>query len=97
LYHQALAILERAAPGSPFHANCLYNLGLLAEEQGDLAKAKEYDERTLAIEEKLAGPEGTPSPAVADSLNNLGNVARKRSDFEKAREYYEQALAIRKK
>jgi len=61
---------------------------------GDLAGARPYSERALAIREKVLGAEHTDT---ARSLNNLGVLLRSQGDLAGARLYFERALAIREK
>jgi tetratricopeptide (TPR) repeat protein len=61
---------------------------------GDLAGARPYFERALAIHEKVLGGE---HPHTALSLNNLGYLLQAMGDLVGARPYYERALAIREK
>jgi tetratricopeptide (TPR) repeat protein len=65
----------------------------VALDRGDLARAEQYYQQALAIEEKLA----PNSLDVATTLHNLGNVAYARGDLARAEQYYQQALAIYKK
>jgi Tfp pilus assembly protein PilF len=54
LYQQALAIFEQLAPNSLDVATTLHNLGNVARNRGDLARAEQYYQQALAIKEKLA-------------------------------------------
>jgi Tfp pilus assembly protein PilF len=67
-------------------------LGLLLRAQGDLAGARPYYERALAIYEQVLGPQ---HPDTASSLNNLGALLHAQGELASARPYYERALAIR--
>jgi len=78
-------------PDHPTTASSLNNLGLLLRAQGDLAGARLYYERALAIREKVLGPD---HPDIAGSLNNLGALLRSQGDLADARPYFERALAI---
>jgi CHAT domain-containing protein/Tfp pilus assembly protein PilF len=86
-FSQALAIQEKLAPGSPYVAATLVNLGSLSDRRGDSAKAEEYDRRALAISS------GRPNsqPAI---LNNLGSLAYNRGDLVTAERYYRQVVAM---
>lgn len=57
----------------------------------ELAAAKPYLERALAIREAVLGKE---HPDTATSLNNLGMLLKKNSDLAAAKSYLERALAI---
>jgi tetratricopeptide (TPR) repeat protein len=74
---QALAIYEKLAPNSLQVADTLNNLGNVAANRGDLARAEQLYQQALAIDEKLA----PNSLQVAGTLNNLGNVALDRGDL----------------
>ncbi len=67
------------------------NLGYHLQAMGDLAGARPYVERALAIREEVLGP---CHPDTANSLNNLGVLLRASGDLAGARPYYERALAI---
>ncbi|WP_135855273.1 tetratricopeptide repeat protein [Halorussus salinus] len=87
------AFRDLSASGSEGEADSIYYnaKGNLAHVVGDFATARDYLERSLAIERKLNNHAG-----VARSLGNLGNIARDQGDFEAAREYYEQSLTIQR-
>src|SRR5438874_162887 len=50
LWTAGLAVLEKIGPDSEDMARVLRNLGSLAQEQSDLAAAKEYHRRSLKLE-----------------------------------------------
>jgi len=64
---------------------------VLLRDMGDLAAARPYLERALAIREKALGPD---HPDTAQSLNNLGTLAYVEGDLLSARDYLARALAI---
>ena len=70
-------------------ASDLGNLGVIAQIRGDLDKAEEYYQRSLAIEEELGRKEG-----MASDLGNLEGLAQRRGDLARAEEYHWRALAI---
>ncbi|MBP6786322.1 MAG: tetratricopeptide repeat protein, partial [Candidatus Promineofilum sp.] len=70
------------------------NLGFYLKMSGDLPAARPYLERSLAIRERVLGPE---HPDTAASLNNLGYLLQAMGDLPAARPYYERALAIRER
>ncbi len=73
-------------------AATLHNeLGFLLRAQGDLAGARYYLERAMAICEQVRGP---THPDTARSLNNLGQLLGAQGDLAGARPYLERALAI---
>jgi class 3 adenylate cyclase len=55
----------------------------------DYAKALEYYQKALAINEELGN-----KPGIAINLGNIGNVYNHLSDYAKALEYFEKALSI---
>ena len=67
-------------------------LGVLLQAQGDLASARRYLERALAICEQVLGPE---HPTTDTSLNTLGVLLQDQGDLVGARLDLERALAIR--
>jgi tetratricopeptide (TPR) repeat protein len=66
-------------------------MGALLDSMGDLAGARPYYARALAIREQVLGAE---HPDTARSLNNMGFLLRAMGDLAGARPYYERALAI---
>jgi CHAT domain-containing protein/Tfp pilus assembly protein PilF len=74
-------------------ATCFNNLGLVASERGEIARAEEYQKRALDIEQKLA----PDTLQEATTLNNLGVLAWKRGDLSRSAEWHRSALAIRQK
>ena len=70
------------------------NFGYYLQMSGDLAGARPYLERALAIRERVLGPE---HPDTALSLNNLGDLLQAQGDLAGARPYTERALAIRER
>jgi tetratricopeptide (TPR) repeat protein len=68
----------------------LMNLGIMANERGDLGNAESYYQRALANQEKLA-----PSNLdIAAIWNALGSVALHQGNAAKAEEQYRKALSI---
>ena len=95
LFERALTIDEHMlGPEHSDTAASLNNLGLLLQEQGDLAGARPYYERSLAITEKVLGPD---HPYTATNLNNLGLLAQAQGDLPGAWPYFERAIAISEK
>jgi len=72
-------------------ASNLDNLGIVLRRLGELAAARDYHQRALAIFEARLGPD---HPDVATSLGNLGNVLRRLGGLAAARDYYQRTLAI---
>ncbi len=95
LSERALTITENAFGSEhPQTAESLNNLGLLLQEQDDLATARSLFERALEIDEKTLGPD---HPRTATSLNNLAVLLRHQGDLAAARPLIERSLAIREK
>lgn len=69
-------------------------LASLLQAQGDFVAARPLFERTLAIYERVLGPE---HPDTATSLNNLAHLLQAQGDFVAARPLFERALTICKK
>ncbi len=86
-------VADRALARSDEPAAALCNaLGYLLRAQGDLAGARPYYERALAMREQALGPAHRDT---ATSLNNLGGLLQAQGDLAGARPYYERALAMR--
>jgi CHAT domain-containing protein len=71
-------------------AATLGNLGLVALDRGDLARAEQLFQQALAIFETLA----PNSLEVAATLWNLAVTARRRQNYPQAQQYLARALAI---
>ena len=65
------------------------NVGLIYRSMGEGAKALEYFQKDLAIQEDRHDNEG-----IANAYNNIGNVYDDQSDNARALEYYQKALAL---
>ncbi len=85
---RALAAGTTAPPA--LRALAMNNLGNLVYEMGDLARAQELYEESLALRTELGDKGG-----MADSLNNLGMLATARGELDTARERLEASIAIR--
>ncbi len=72
----------------------LYNslMGGLLNAMGELAAARPFYERALAINEEVIG---ATHPDTATSLNNMGTLLQAMGALEAARPFFERALAIR--
>jgi tetratricopeptide (TPR) repeat protein len=89
--------LEKAALG-PWHpaiADVLINLGNIADDEGDLARATDYYTRALDVRERAASGGADTSSGIADVLNNLGIIAFEQEHYDDALAYHHRALAIR--
>ena len=69
----------------------LNNLGVVARERKDYAKAEEYYRRALSIREKALAPD---HPDIAANLSNLATIYRATGDSARALETNFRALAI---
>src|SRR5690606_33955883 len=85
---RALAVGSTAPPA--LRALATNNLGNLVYELGDVARAQERYEASLALRPELGDLGG-----MADCLNNLGMLATARGDLDTARERLEASIAIR--
>jgi len=75
-------------------ANSLNEQAVIDYKQGRYAEAETLYKRSLAIEEKILGPE---HPDVATKINDLANLYYKQSRLEDAESLYKKSLEIRKK
>jgi tetratricopeptide (TPR) repeat protein len=80
--------LNRLIDHRPGIAANLNNLGVLAQEQGDLARAETYYREALSIQQELGDPAG-----LCEALNNVGTVYQGKGDLRQAQEYYQKARA----
>ncbi|HAA92918.1 MAG: hypothetical protein CMM48_14030 [Rhodospirillaceae bacterium] len=67
----------------PGHADALFGLGVLIEQQGDVSTAKGHYQTAVESE-----------PNHAPSLVNLGNILRNEQQYEKAIEYLDHAAKL---
>jgi tetratricopeptide (TPR) repeat protein len=51
---------------NPEHVGCLYNKGLVLEEQGNAAEATEYKDRAQEIDPTYVGGSINKGPAVSE-------------------------------
>ncbi len=89
LHEDALSIWEAAGEERGVAAS-LYYLGFLRWSTGDLEAARGFIERSLAIRERVLGPD---HEEVAACLKSLGTLAVQRGDAAGARPLLERALA----
>jgi non-specific serine/threonine protein kinase len=87
----ALAIEEGAPVPVAVRAKALNAAGNLALDRGDLRRAQEFHEGSLALRRELNSLRG-----IASSLTNLGNVMAHQGDYPRAVAYYEESLALRR-
>jgi CHAT domain-containing protein/tetratricopeptide (TPR) repeat protein len=88
---RVLALSERLLPGSLVLARTLNNVGNLADDRGDTARALKMYLRSLDIKERLA----PGKIEVASTLNNLGALSAAMGNLEAAEDYHRRALAIK--
>jgi tetratricopeptide (TPR) repeat protein len=82
-YDQAAAVFQKLLDANPKMVNAQYNLGVIAERQGQLGKA----EKAYELAHRL-------DPTHEPTLLNLGKVYRLQDKFEQAIALYEQALKL---
>lgn len=87
--YTATAALERDDTNA---AQLAYWAGYYLRQIGDLAGARPYLERALAIRDQVLGPMHSDT---ATSLNDLGMLLQVQGDLQGARRHYERALVIR--
>lgn len=75
-------------------AEALIDQAIVFQEMGKYEEARTRYERSLALRQKVLGPEHA---LVAVSLNSLGTVLAAMGRYAEARESYERALVIRRK
>ena len=90
---EVVAIREQAVPDSSDLAATLNNLGNLYHEMGRLDDAARVHERSLAIKEKVDGPDHY---FLSQSLSNLANVYTKQGRYDLAESMHRRALAIKR-
>ena len=69
------------------------NIGLVFEEKGDFAKAKEFYDTALSILETVYGDS---HPLIANSYSNIGSVYADIDEYDKALELFNKSLIIEK-
>ncbi|HON18439.1 MAG TPA: tetratricopeptide repeat protein [Salinivirgaceae bacterium] len=73
-----------------YHLGQNYNLQAgLYRDQGNIAKALEYNHKSLKLREETDDQEG-----IAQTLNNLGLIHKNLKEYENALKYYERSLEI---
>lgn len=84
-FSQALKLNRLIDDRTGIAAN-LNNLGVIAQEQGDLAQARAQFQESLAIYQEVGDPAG-----ICEALNNLGTVYQARGQLNEAEGAYRQA------
>ena len=80
---------KRSATG-PGMATSYHQLGIVAQDRGDLDAAEDWYRKSLAIKEALGD-----RPGMATSYHQLGMVAQERGDLDAAEDWYRKSLAIK--
>lgn len=75
-----------------YYAEALNNVGYLANQEGNSARALEYYIKSLKVSEAMGDMED-----LATSLNNVGTIYNHLGDISRALEYYDRSLKIREK
>ena len=78
-------------PAHPSVGHTLSNLGLLAHERGDLAQARLYHERSVAVLEAALGPNHLD---MAIAINNLANVVAEQGELDEADAMFGRVLEL---
>jgi len=91
---EVVKIREQAMPESSDLAATLNNLGNLYHDMGRLDDAARTHERSLAIKEKVNGPDHY---FLSQSLSNLANVYMEQKQYDKAEPMHRRALAIKRR
>lgn len=85
------AALDRSDPTPEDRAKALRVLGALAEHAGELTRARELGEQSLALYRDLGD-----GRSAAACLNNLGTVAVIQGDHERARRHFEESIELKR-
>lgn len=92
LYHEALAVLERAPDQNAGEiAVALNDLGAHEAKRGHLQRAERLLDRAAKIKRRLLG---TKHPDLAVTLNNLAMVCKRQGDFRRAAALFCDALDV---
>jgi|GEM_PF-1185085 len=84
-----IAVLKHAENNKEWQAAARGNLGNVYQIRGDLDRAVEFHEKSLAIERELGRKEG-----MANQYGNLGIVYQIRGNLDRAVEFHEKSLAL---
>lgn len=90
-YYSASIAMFRALDNRRGLFSVLSNLGGVARDKGDLARARMLLEESLTIAREEARPFG-----VAAALNNLASVVTRQQEFDLARQLLEECLPIKR-
>jgi tetratricopeptide (TPR) repeat protein len=96
-YERRVAICEKMLGSNhPHTVQCIYDLGALLEDHGELARARPLLERALAIQEKLA-TEPESDELLATRIHQLAHLLCEQGELKEARDLEERALQIYQK
>jgi CHAT domain-containing protein/Tfp pilus assembly protein PilF len=88
VYEIALTIAQRLNDKEQI-SNCLDNIGLVLETQGDYEASMDYQRRALALAEE------TKNSNLADFYNNMGITLRKQGNSREAADYLTRSLKLK--
>jgi tetratricopeptide (TPR) repeat protein len=91
-YRQILDMVQAQEPSSQRQSNiatATHQLGLLAQDRGQLEQAEDWYRRSLTISEDLGD-----RPGMSSSYHQLGMLAQDRGQLEQAEDWYRRSLAI---
>jgi len=94
LYLRAVAVAEKLGPENENIAVLHNNLGEMYRKAGRYAEAEPHIRQSLALGERLLGPD---APLVAAAWINLGNLYTNTGKFREAEQAYARALSIQEK
>jgi tetratricopeptide (TPR) repeat protein len=83
------ALVRAKGLSAALEAECLFNLGLIAQTRSANAEARARFEQALPLYRKVGDVLGE-----ANCISNLGEIAQAEGDQDKAREYYRRALEM---
>ena len=94
-FQKALAIYEReVAPGHPYIAGILLNIGNIRKGQGHLDEARAAQEKALAIWTEAYGPDARDT---ALPIHNMGEIDLEEGKYDDAIARFQRAVAIKEK
>ncbi len=73
-----------------YYASSIGNIGIIYENQGDVAKALECYQKALGIEKEVGNMQG-----MANGIHHIGTIYKTQGDVAKALECYHKSLRIR--
>jgi predicted ATPase/tetratricopeptide (TPR) repeat protein len=88
---ELLTLTQAIAVAPNVRAKALNGAGVLAGNQGDLARQTSIVEEGLKLYREL-----DDKPGIAQSINNLGSIAYSQGDYPQAEAFYSESLGIRR-